>query len=155
MFKLKINLDRHCPRPLSYIWLLPDQHCFSFPPTFNFALPIWMSMNKLEISGTVPLHLLPKGHLNASYNSLQCNSPRQHFFYCSWAKYFCTEWSSLKSICFKGRVPRAFHSQSRGGALRKSRCDSIKKFCFYLFRRNIRIMRWPLLWKTRYKFYKS
>ncbi len=35
MLKLKINLDRHGPRPLSNIWLLPDLHCFSFPPTFN------------------------------------------------------------------------------------------------------------------------
>jgi hypothetical protein len=32
---LKINLDRHGPRPLPNIWLLPDPHCFSFPPTFK------------------------------------------------------------------------------------------------------------------------
>ncbi len=35
MFKLKINFDRHGPRPLSNIWLLHDPHCFSFPPTFK------------------------------------------------------------------------------------------------------------------------
>ncbi len=35
MFKLKINLDRQGPRPLSNIWLLPDPPFFSFPPTFN------------------------------------------------------------------------------------------------------------------------
>ncbi len=35
MFKSKINLDRHGPRPLSSIWLLPDPPFFSFPPTFK------------------------------------------------------------------------------------------------------------------------
>jgi hypothetical protein len=38
MFKLKINLDRHGPRPLSNIWLLPDPPFFSFPPTFKEKL---------------------------------------------------------------------------------------------------------------------
>jgi hypothetical protein len=32
---LKINLDRHGPRPLPNICLLPNPHCFSFPPTFK------------------------------------------------------------------------------------------------------------------------
>jgi hypothetical protein len=35
MFKLKMNLDRHGPRPLPNIFLLPGPHCFSFQSTFN------------------------------------------------------------------------------------------------------------------------
>jgi hypothetical protein len=38
MFKLKINLDCHGPRPLPNICLLPNPHCFSFPPTFKLVL---------------------------------------------------------------------------------------------------------------------
>jgi hypothetical protein len=41
MFKLKINLDCHGPRPFSNIRLLPDPHCFSFPPTFKRQLLPW------------------------------------------------------------------------------------------------------------------
>ncbi len=38
MFKLKINFDRHGPRLLPNICLLPNPHCFSFPPTFKVCV---------------------------------------------------------------------------------------------------------------------
>ncbi len=38
MFKFKINLDRHGPRPLPNICILPGPHYFSFPSTFKEEL---------------------------------------------------------------------------------------------------------------------
>jgi hypothetical protein len=57
-------------------------HSTSQTHYMTLILP-YRCQEKLNRIGTVPLTLLPKGHLNASYNSIQCNLPRQHFFYCS------------------------------------------------------------------------
>jgi hypothetical protein len=53
MFKLKINLDRHGPRPLPIICLLPGPHCFSFPSTFNVPVvymgrDVWIWMGEIH-----------------------------------------------------------------------------------------------------------
>jgi hypothetical protein len=54
MLKLKINLDRHGPRPLPIICLLPGPHCTSFPSTFK-ELFNDTTLMQIQSGRTVPL----------------------------------------------------------------------------------------------------
>jgi hypothetical protein len=53
MFKLKINLDRHGPRPLPNIWLLPGPNSVSFPSTFK-ELSNDTTLMQIQSGRTVP-----------------------------------------------------------------------------------------------------